>query len=97
MTTTIDWGRAALVGSVAGGIFWAFAALVIMTSDGSPIAVTAVSVAGAAAIAAGALAYRASRGIRGRTYAVGIILAPLTGATAIGTFVLGALLVQVIL
>lgn len=95
-TSTHEWGRAVIVGAVAGGVFWALAAFAIMTSDGSPAAVTAVAFASIVVIAAGVFTYRNSSSTRNRRLAIGAIVAPLTGAVTIVTFLLGALLVGLV-
>jgi hypothetical protein len=72
------------------------AAFAIMASDGSPVAMAAVAVAGIAVIVGGVVAYRGHNSTRSRSLAIGAILAPLTGAITIVTFLLGALLVGLV-
>lgn len=94
--TTVDWGRAVVMGAVAGGVFWALAAFAITASDGSPVTIVAVGAGGIVAIAVGVIAHHVSSNKRGRSFAVVAIIAPLTGAVTIVTFSLGALLMQIV-
>lgn len=94
--TDVDWGRAVLVGAVAGGAFWALAASSIIATHGSPVALTMTGVVAIGAVLLGSIAYRFAGSTRNRCLALGAILAPLTGATALIVFCLGGLLVHMV-
>jgi hypothetical protein len=94
--TDVDWGRAALIGAVAGGVFWALTAFSIFATHGSPVALTVTGMVAIVAVLLGSIAYRSTGSAHNRCLAVGAILAPLTGAIAITVFCLGALLVQMV-
>ena len=94
--TDVDWGRAVLIGAVAGGAFWALAASSIMATHGSPIAFTVAGVVAIGAVLLGSIVYRSAGSTRNRCLAAGAILAPLTGVAPIIVFCLGGLLVHMV-
>lgn len=75
----VDWQRAVLVGAVAGGVFWGLAAGMILASEASATAITAICVTAAAAIVVGVFMYRRSTRPPYRAFGIGLALAPFTG------------------
>lgn len=78
----VDWRRATLVGALIGGVFWGLAAGAILASKASAPAVISVCVAAVVMVIAGALVYRRG-GTSNGAFAIGLILAPLTGVTPV--------------
>ncbi|ANI38146.1 hypothetical protein [Mycolicibacterium vaccae] len=91
----IDWTRAALIGALAGAVFWAVTVYVLIASDGAPAVWAAVAIAGIALLAAGVLLYRRGNSTESRCRGAALALAPLTGIVPVAVFSAAGLLVEV--
>ncbi|WP_159235500.1 hypothetical protein [Mycolicibacterium vanbaalenii] len=84
----IDWTRAAVIGALAGGAFWAIAVFVLFSSQGAAAAWTAVGGVAVMMLAIGRFLYRRAASAERRCYGMGLILAPLTGVVPAAVFLL---------
>lgn len=90
----LDWGRAVLVGAIAGGAFWALAVFAFVQSRGSASTVIIGGAAAVAVILVGLVILRRATGARVHSLALGAVLAPLTGVAAAVPFCVVALAVE---
>lgn len=95
VTSTIDWTRAAIVGAIAGGAFWAAAVYTLIATEGRAAAWITVAVIAVASLVVGAILYRRADQPRRRCYGAGLALAPLTGLVPVAVFSAAGVLVEV--
>jgi hypothetical protein len=79
---TVDWGRATYVAAIAGGVFWALVVHAFATSGNSHRIVVISAAAAVVMVGGGILVFRTSSSFSVRTYAIGVVIAPLTGLAA---------------
>ncbi|MDN4516677.1 hypothetical protein JN086_05475 [Mycolicibacterium austroafricanum] len=91
---TIDWTRAAVIGALAGGAFWAAAVYALITSEGAVVAWVAVGAVAVALLVVGLALFRGSSSPERRCYGAGLVLAPFTGLVPVAVFSAAGLLVH---
>lgn len=86
VTSTTDWTRAATIGALAGGAFWAVAVYALIASGGAPVAWAVVVVVAMVLLVGGALVHRRASSAAKRYLGAGLALAPLTGLVPVVVF-----------
>ena len=95
VTSTTDWTRAATIGALAGGAFWAVAVYALIASGGAPVAWAVIVVLAVVLLVGGALLHRhASSAVR-RCLGAGLMLAPLTGLVPVVVFLAAGVAAEV--
>ncbi len=95
MMPTIDWTRAATIGALAGGAFWAVAVYTLIASDGVPVAWAVVVVLAVVLLVGGALVHRRAGSAARRCLGAGLMLAPLTGLVPVVVFLAAGVAAEV--
>lgn len=95
MASDIDWTRAAVIGALAGGAFWAIAVFVLFASQGATAAWATVAAVAMALLAGGGFLYRRAASTERRCYGAGFALAPLTGVVPAAVFLLAGVATEV--
>lgn len=91
----IDWTRAAVVGALAGAVFWAVAVYALITSEGAAAAWAAVGVVAVLLLALGGFLSRGTDSPEKRCYGAGLVLAPFTGVVPAAVFLLAGVAAEV--
>jgi len=90
----IDWTRAAVIGALAGAVFWAVAVYALITSEGAVVVWVALGSVAAALLVIGLALFRRADSAERRCYGAGLVMAPFTGLVPVVVFSAAGLLVH---
>lgn len=96
MNPTLDWVRATIIGTIAGGALWAVAVYALISFEGAATAWWAVCIVLVAVLGTGVVMFRRTTLASARCYAVGMILAPCVGVIPAAVFGVAGLIVKVV-